>query len=162
MLPLDHGSIHGPLAKDLPPALALRDDLGAGRLRCPAVVEPPAPIRRPVPGRLFRSVKLASWVELCLFAGLLVVWIAPGLQRPTFYLGLGHGIGFIALCLMIWLAVLRREAPYPLLAATLTPLGPVGSVIGIALIERRGWGIARQVIDTTGAEGDNHSPDLGA
>ena len=52
-----------------------------------------------------------------------------------------HGLGFVALCALIWAAVLRREAPYPLLAATLTPVGPVGSVIGISLIERRNWGI---------------------
>jgi hypothetical protein len=38
---------------------------------------------------------------------------------------------------VIWIAVLRREAPYWLLAATLTPAGPVGSVIGIEFIERR-------------------------
>ena len=37
---------------------------------------------------------------------------------------------------------MRREAPYTLLAATLTPVGPVGSVIGIELIERKGWGVA--------------------
>ena len=54
--------------------------------------------------------------------------------------GLSHGIGFIILCLLIWVAVLRREAPYTLLAATLTPAGPVGSVIGIAVIERRQLG----------------------
>jgi hypothetical protein len=35
----------------------------------------------------------------------------------------------------------RKEAPYTLLAATLTPVGPVGSVIGIELIERKGWGV---------------------
>jgi len=53
-----------------------------------------------------------------------------------------HGLGFVALCVLIWIACLRREAPYPLLAATLTPVGPFGSVAGIALIEHRGWGIA--------------------
>ncbi|MDQ3759218.1 MAG: hypothetical protein M3331_04665, partial [Actinomycetota bacterium] len=74
---------------------------------------------------------------LGLFAVLLVVWLVPGLERPTFYAGLAHGIGFIALALLIWVAVLRHEAPYTLLAATLTPVGPVGSVIAIAWIERR-------------------------
>ena len=94
-------------------------------------------LRRPRPGRWFRIVKVASWVELALFAILLVVWLAPGLEHETFYAGLAHGIGFIALALLIWIAVLRREAPYTLLAATLTPVGPVGSVITIAWIERR-------------------------
>ena len=47
--------------------------------------------------------------------------------------GWAHGIGFIALCLLIWIAILRHEAPYTLLAATLTPVGPVGSVVGISI-----------------------------
>ena len=90
---------------------------------------------RPVPGRLFRLTKLASWIELCLFAGLLVVWLAPGLEHATFYFGLAHGIGFIALAVLVAVTVVRHEAPYTLLAATLTPVGPVGSVIAIAWIE---------------------------
>jgi hypothetical protein len=82
-------------------------------------------------------IKRASYVELALFAGLLVVWLLPGLEDATFVFGLGHGLGFIALALLIWAAVLRHEAPYTLLAATLTPVGPVGSVIAIAYLERR-------------------------
>jgi hypothetical protein len=94
-------------------------------------------LRRPRPGRLFGHVKIASYVELALFGGLLVVWAIPGLEHETFAFGLAHGIGFIALALLIWVAILRHEAPYYLLAATLTPVGPVGSVIAIAHIERR-------------------------
>jgi hypothetical protein len=97
---------------------------------------------KPVPGRLFRVVKAASWIELGLFTALLFFWIAPGFEHETFIFGLSHGLGFIALALLVLAAVVRREAPWPLLAATLTPAGPVGSVIGIALIERRGWGVA--------------------
>jgi hypothetical protein len=81
-------------------------------------------------------VKRASYVELALFAGLLIVWIAPGLDHATFAFGLAHGLGFIALALLIWIAILRHEAPYTLLAATLTPVGPVGSVIAIHYLER--------------------------
>ena len=95
-------------------------------------------LRRPEPGVLFPWVKRASWFELGLFSALLVFWILPGFEQETFVFGLGHGIGFIALCVLIWIAVLRREAPYGLLAATLTPVGPVGSVLGIAWIERHG------------------------
>ncbi|MGH2954527.1 MAG: hypothetical protein ACRDK9_11040 [Solirubrobacterales bacterium] len=98
---------------------------------------PSEALRRPVPGPLFPWVKRASWVELALFAGLLTVWLLPGLEHETFVLGLAHGIGFIALALLIWVAVLRHEAPYTLLGATLTPAGPVGSVIAIAWIERK-------------------------
>ena len=51
---------------------------------------------------------------------------------PALLVGV-HVLGAVA----VWVAVLRREAPYTLLAATLTPAGPVGSVIGIAWIERK-------------------------
>ena len=101
-----------------------------------------AALRKPVPGPLFTWVKRVSWIELGVFAALLVFWLAPGFERETFIFGLSHGIGYILLCLLIWAAVLRREAPYTLLAATLTPAGPLGSVIAIELIERKGWGIA--------------------
>ena len=95
-----------------------------------------------MPGRLFVWVKRVSWVELAVFGGLLVFWLAPGFETETMVFGWAHGLGFIALCVLIWVAAVRREAPYALLAATLTPVGPVGSVIGIELIERRGWGVA--------------------
>lgn len=90
------------------------------------------------PGPMFAWVKRISLIELAIFAGLMLVWLLPGMERATFYFGLSHGIGFILLCLLIWVAVMRREAPFWLLAATLTPFGPVGSVIGIEYIERRG------------------------
>jgi hypothetical protein len=89
------------------------------------------------PGPAFRWVKLGSFLELGIFAGLLVVWAIPGLEQATFLFGLAHGIGYLALCVLIFVAILKREAPWWLLAATLTPVGPVGSVIGIEWIERR-------------------------
>jgi hypothetical protein len=82
-------------------------------------------------------VKRASWVELAIFAVLIFFWLLPGADTETFVFGLSHGIGYIVLCLLIWVAILRHEAPYTLLAATLTPVGPLGSVIGIEVIERR-------------------------
>jgi hypothetical protein len=101
-----------------------------------------SPLRKPVPGPLFRKVKVLSWIELGIFAGLILFWLLPGFDTETMLFGWAHGLGFIALCIVIWVACGKREAPYTLLAATLTPVGPVGSVIGIELIERRGWGIA--------------------
>jgi hypothetical protein len=104
-----------------------------------------AVLREPVPGPMFGWVKVASYVELVLFAGLMVVWLAPGLHGPTSVLGLAHGLGFIALALLIWAAILRHEAPYTLLAATLTPVGPVGSVVAIHVLEKRWGGTAKGV-----------------
>lgn len=99
------------------------------------------------PGKLFAVVKIVSWIELALFGALLFFWIAPGFDHETFLFGLSHGIGFCILAAIVLIACLAREAPYPLLAATMTPVGPVGSVIGISLIERKGWGIEVPVDD---------------
>jgi hypothetical protein len=96
-----------------------------------------AALRKPAPGALWPWVKRASWVELAIFAALCFFWLAPGFDQQAMVFGWAHGIGFIALCVLIWIAILRHEAPYTLLAATLTPVGPVGSVVGISVIERK-------------------------
>jgi hypothetical protein len=102
-----------------------------------ASVEPIEVLRKPVPGRLWPWVKRASWFELAIFAALCFFWLAPGFDQQAMIFGWAHGIGYIALCVLIWVAIRRREAPYALLAATLTPVGPLGSVIAIEVIERR-------------------------
>jgi hypothetical protein len=94
-------------------------------------------LREPAPGPLWSWVKWASWVELGVFAALCVVWIAPGLSEPTLILGSAHGVGYLALLALILAAVLRHQAPYVLLAASLTPVGPLGTVIAIEWIERK-------------------------
>jgi hypothetical protein len=106
------------------------------------------PLDKPVPGELFVWVKRLSWIELAIFTGLIVFWLLPGFDTETMLFGWGHGLGFVALCVVIWVACVRREAPYTLLASTLTPVGPVGSVIAIELIERKGWGIAPKAVDS--------------
>ena len=83
-------------------------------------------------------MKVLSYVELAIFSALILFWLLPGFDTETMVFGWAHGLGFVALCIVIWVACVRREAPYTLLAATLTPVGPVGSVIGIELIERQG------------------------
>jgi len=107
-------------------------------------------LRKPVPGPLFVWVKRLSWIELLIFSALIAFWLLPGFESETIVFGWAHGLGFVALCILIWIAAVRRETPYTLLAATLTPVGPLGSVIGIELIERRGWGVTeppRKVAD---------------
>ena len=92
---------------------------------------------------MFTWVKWLSWVELGIFGLLIAFWALPGFETETMLFGWAHGLGFVALCIVIWVACGRREAPYTLLAATLTPVGPVGSVIGIELIERKGLWVAK-------------------
>jgi hypothetical protein len=115
----------------------------APRLRLRSTLESAQPLPKPVPGTLFKWVKYVSWFESGLFAALLFFWIAPGYHSQTSLFGLLHGVGYLGLCALIFVALLRREAPWPLFAATLTPIGPFGTVIGIGLIERRGWGVAK-------------------
>jgi len=119
--------------------------------------KPSPDLPKPVPGPLFRWVKIASWLELCLFATLLFFWIAPGFGFETSLFGLLHGVGYLGLCALIFVALLRREAPWPLFAATLTPVGPLGTVIGIELIERRGWGIQPPLLTPRNQTGNNPS-----
>jgi hypothetical protein len=102
-------------------------------------------------------VKIASWFELGLFTALLVFWIAPGYPSETALFGLLHGVGYLGLCALIFWAIMRREAPWPLLAATLTPFGPLGAVIGIELIERRGWGIGPRELTPNDQTGNNQT-----
>ena len=87
-------------------------------------------------GKMFPWVKRCSLIELGIFTGLLIVWLLPGMDGATFAFGLAHGLGFVLLCILIWVAVLRREVPFWLLASALTPVGPVGSSLGVAHIER--------------------------
>ncbi len=97
-----------------------------------------SPLRPAQPGALWPWIKRASWFELGLFATLCFFWLAPGYSSETAVMGAAHGIGYLGLLALILVAVLRRQAPYVLLAATLTPVGPLGSVIAVAWTERRG------------------------
>jgi hypothetical protein len=94
-------------------------------------------LRRPQPGVLYPWVRRASWLETAIFAALVVFWLAPGFASETTVFGWAHGIGYLGLLGLIFVAVLRHEVPFWLLAATFTPLGPVGSVAGIAYLDRR-------------------------
>src|SRR5215212_9659925 len=94
-------------------------------------------MRRPRAGRLYPWVRRASWVEAAIFGALVLFWLLPGFAEETTVFGWAHGIGYLALLGLIFVAVLRHEVPFWLLAATFTPLGPLGSVAGIAWLDRR-------------------------
>lgn len=86
---------------------------------------------------LFRIVRILSGVESVLFVSLLVVWLGKLSERAEFVLGLSHGIGVIVLCGLIWLGCMRRVFPWPLLAAAVSPLGPLAAAMGIEWLRRR-------------------------
>lgn len=85
----------------------------------------------------FAVVRLYSLIELGLFAALLVVAIGGLGEDAEVVLGWSHGFGWIGLCVAVAVGCGRRLLPWPLFAATVSPLGPVGSTLGLEYLARR-------------------------
>lgn len=79
----------------------------------------------------FQAVRLYSAFELTLFTALVVVWLGHISEEAEAILGWSHGIGWIILCLLILRGCLRGVFKWPVLAAAVSPLGPLGSTIAI-------------------------------
>jgi hypothetical protein len=85
----------------------------------------------------FSTVRLYSAIEASVFSTLLVVWIGgldEGLKQA---LGWVHGFGWIILCVLVYRGAVKRIFPWPLLAATVSPFGPLGCTIGFEVLIRR-------------------------
>jgi hypothetical protein len=85
----------------------------------------------------FQAVRLYSALEACVFTALLVVWIGGLGDRAQLVLGWTHGVGWLVLCGAVLTGCLRGVFPWPVLAATVSPLGPIGALIAIELTARR-------------------------
>ena len=85
----------------------------------------------------FSAVRLYSAFELCLFTALVITAIFGLSENAELVLGWSHGVGWILLCLAVAEGCRRRVFPWPLLAATVSPLGPVGSTAGLEYLARR-------------------------
>ena len=86
----------------------------------------------------FTAVRLYSLFELCLFTALLVVVAIGGFsEEAELILGWSHGIGWILLCILVAIGCRRKVFPWPLLAATVSPAGPVGSTAGLEYLARK-------------------------
>ena len=85
----------------------------------------------------YEAVRLYSLFELVLFTSLVVVWIGGFSPTAKTVLGWTHGFGWIFLCLLVLYGWMRRIFPGPLLAATVSPLGPLGSTIGFEVLRLR-------------------------
>ena len=85
----------------------------------------------------FTAVRAYSALELGIFAALLVFAIGGFDESVETTLGWTHGIGWIALCVAVAFGCARGVFPWPLMAATVSPLGPVGSTIGLEYLARR-------------------------
>ena len=85
----------------------------------------------------FNAVRLYSAIEATVFSALLVVWIGGLDEGAKQVLGWVHGFGWIALCLLVFEGCRRRVFPWPVMAATVSPLGPLGSTAAIEYVARR-------------------------
>lgn len=78
-----------------------------------------------------------SILELGIFTALVTVAISGVSESAELVLGWTHGSGWILLCVAVAIGCRRRVFPWPLLAATVSPLGPVGSTIGLEYLRAR-------------------------
>jgi hypothetical protein len=85
----------------------------------------------------FQAVRLYSLVEVCIFTSLIVTAVGGFNEDLELVLGWTHGFGWILLCLLVANGCRLRIFPWPLLAATVSPLGPIGSTIGLEYLARR-------------------------
>lgn len=103
------------------------------------------------PVTYFQAVRLYSLLEALLFASLLTVWLGHVDEQAKTALGWSHGTGWIVLCLLVGFGCVRATFPWPLLAATVSPLGPIAASIGIEVIRwrdrRQGGGPPAQTAD---------------
>jgi hypothetical protein len=85
----------------------------------------------------FQAVRLYSLVEVCIFTSLIVTAVGGFSEDAERILGWTHGFGWILLCLLVARGARRKIFPWPLLAATVSPLGPIGSTAGLEYLARR-------------------------
>jgi hypothetical protein len=95
----------------------------------------------------FQAVRLYSAAELTVFTALVVVWVGGLSDHAKEILGWCHGFGWIGLCIAIAFGCTRRVFPWPVLAAAVSPLGPLGSTIAI---EIEAWRRRRQPLAKAG------------
>jgi hypothetical protein len=85
----------------------------------------------------FTLVRMYSAFEVLLFSALLVVWLGGLSAEAKTVLGWSHGVGWILLCALVYAGCVRRAFPWWLMAASVSPLGPVGSSAGLEFLARR-------------------------
>jgi hypothetical protein len=85
----------------------------------------------------FQAVRIYSLVEVCIFSALIVTAVAGLSDSAERTLGWTHGFGWILLCLLVARGCRRGIFPWALLAATVSPLGPIGSTAGLEYLARQ-------------------------
>jgi hypothetical protein len=108
--------------------------------RCDSPRSCSAPAERPAVGPVtFRRLEIASFCHSLVYLGLLVCAFALGGPQPeTFWLGLAHGVLWIAMSLVCIAAAKARVIPFWLAVtvAVLGGLGPFAGTLGFVYLER--------------------------
>ena len=84
----------------------------------------------------FAAVRIYSILELCLFAALMTFAIGGWSESAETVLGWSHGVGWILLCILVGIGAVRGVFTWIVFAATVSPVGPLGSTIGIEWMAR--------------------------
>jgi len=79
----------------------------------------------------FRFLETTSFVHSAIYAGLLIVWLVPGLDGATAVFGWAHGLLWIAMSLLVIEAARRATVPF-WLAVVVAVVGGIGPFAGSA------------------------------
>jgi hypothetical protein len=77
----------------------------------------------------FHALKRLSFTHSAVYLTLLVVWLVPGLHELELVFGLAHGLGWIAMCLLVLAALRARVIPLRV-AVAVAVVGAVGPFVG--------------------------------
>ncbi len=77
----------------------------------------------------YDHLKWASFTHSTIYAGLLTVWLVPGLHGAEMVFGWAHGIGWIIMCVLSILALQRRIISIKL-ATAVAVIGAIGPFVG--------------------------------
>ena len=96
-----------------------------------------APATRPArtPSLSLPVLKRLSFTHSAIYTCLLIVWIVPGLAAGEMVFGLAHGLGWIAMVLLI-LAALRARVVSMRSAVAVAVLGGIGPFFGSVQLAR--------------------------
>lgn len=85
----------------------------------------------------FSAVRFYSALELGIFLALVATAVSSSSETAELVLGWTHGVGWIVLCVAVAVGCTRKVFPWTLLAATVSPLGPLGSTAGLEWLSHR-------------------------
>lgn len=84
----------------------------------------------------FSAVRIYSAIELTIFTALVIAAVGDLGEGTVAVLGWTHGVGWILLCIAVAEGCRKHGFPWTTFAATVSPLGPVGSTAALEWLAR--------------------------